>query len=227
MRRLRETDAPSKRKLRIYSDGVFDLFHLGHMKMLEQVRRKFPAATLVVGVCSDRDTHTHKGLTVMTMEERVESLSHCKWVDEVIRDAPWIITKEFLDKNSIDYVAHDSLPYSTNGMKDVYKEVKEMGVFVETNRTEGISTSEIINRILRRYRAFLYRNIKRGATCKELNINRITLYSIFITEEIKIRVDLLKKAVEKIQIRNTLKTITETAREITDHARARINLFLR
>ena len=34
----------------------------------------------------------------------------CRWVDEVIPDAPWVITQEFLDKHRIDYVAHDSLP---------------------------------------------------------------------------------------------------------------------
>jgi choline-phosphate cytidylyltransferase len=32
-------------------------------------------------------------------------------VDEVVPDAPWVITKEFLDKHQIDYVAHDALPY--------------------------------------------------------------------------------------------------------------------
>nr|CAD1825976.1 unnamed protein product [Ananas comosus var. bracteatus] len=31
------------------------------------------------------------------------------WVDEVIPDAPWVLTKEFLDKHQIDYVAHDAL----------------------------------------------------------------------------------------------------------------------
>ena len=33
-----------------------------------------------------------------------------RWVDEVIPDAPWVLTQEFLDKHKIDYVAHDSLP---------------------------------------------------------------------------------------------------------------------
>ncbi len=36
---------------------------------------------------------------------------HRRWVDEVIEDAPWTITKEFLDKHQIDYVAHDAIPY--------------------------------------------------------------------------------------------------------------------
>lgn len=33
-----------------------------------------------------------------------------RWVDEVIPDAPWVITQDFIDKHQIDYVAHDSLP---------------------------------------------------------------------------------------------------------------------
>ncbi|CAK9156414.1 unnamed protein product [Ilex paraguariensis] len=50
----------------------------------------------------------------MTDKERYESLRHCRWVDEVIPDAPWVLTEEFLDKHQIDYVAHDSLPALTN-----------------------------------------------------------------------------------------------------------------
>jgi hypothetical protein len=34
----------------------------------------------------------------------------CRWVDEVIPDAPWVINREFIDKHQIDYVAHDALP---------------------------------------------------------------------------------------------------------------------
>ena len=42
--------------------------------------RRFPNAYLLVGCCSDADTHKYKGKTVMTEEERYESLRHCKWV---------------------------------------------------------------------------------------------------------------------------------------------------
>ncbi len=31
----------------------------------------------------------------MTAKERAECVRHCKWVDEVIEEAPWIITKTF------------------------------------------------------------------------------------------------------------------------------------
>jgi glycerol-3-phosphate cytidylyltransferase-like family protein len=32
---------------------------------------------------------------------RYESLRHCKWVDEVIEDAPWVVTDEFLEKHQV------------------------------------------------------------------------------------------------------------------------------
>ena len=34
----------------------------------------------------------------MTHAERCESVRHCRWVDEVVPEAPWIITEEFLQK---------------------------------------------------------------------------------------------------------------------------------
>ena len=40
----------------------------------------------------------------------------------MVPNAPWIITKEFLDEHNIDFVAHDDLPYAdtTGTVDDVY-----------------------------------------------------------------------------------------------------------
>lgn len=37
--------------------------------------------------------------------ERAELVRHCRWTDEVIKDAPWELTMEFLDERAIDFVA--------------------------------------------------------------------------------------------------------------------------
>lgn len=170
-RGYRFNEPPKDRPIRVYADGVFDLFHLGHMRQLEQAKKALPNATLVVGVPSDKDTHKYKGLTVLTDKQRCETLEHCKWVDEVICDAPWQVTLEFLEKHDIDYVAHDDLPYASNGDDDIYRPVKELGKFLTTQRTEGISTSDIITHIIRDYDKYLMRNFARGASRKDLNVS--------------------------------------------------------
>lgn len=162
---------PKNRAIRIYADGVFDLFHLGHMRQLEQCKKAFPNVELVCGIPSDVETHKRKGLTVLTDEQRYETLKHCRWVDQVIPDAPWCVDLAFLKKHKIDYVAHDDLPYVSDESDDIYKPMKEAGMFLATQRTEGISTSDIITKIIRDYDKYLMRNFARGATRKELNVS--------------------------------------------------------
>ncbi|EEE68089.1 hypothetical protein OsJ_26135 [Oryza sativa Japonica Group] len=163
------------RPVRVYADGIYDLFHFGHARALEQAKKSFPNTYLLVGCCSDEITNLYKGKTVMTEDERYESLRHCKWVDEVIPDAPWVINQEFLDKHRIDYVAHDALPYAdTSGAaNDVYEFVKAVGKFKETKRTEGVSTSDIIMRILKDYNQYIMRNLTRGYSRKDLGVSYV------------------------------------------------------
>ncbi|NP_001141606.2 Choline-phosphate cytidylyltransferase 2 [Zea mays] len=175
MRGASPSVSSNARPLRVYADGIYDLFHFGHARALEQAKKSFPNTYLLVGCCSDEITHMYKGKTVMTEDERYESLRHCKWVDEVIPDAPWVINQEFIDKHDIDYVAHDALPYAdTSGAaNDVYEFVKAIGKFKETKRTEGISTSDIIMRILKDYNQYIMRNLTRGYSRKDLGVSYV------------------------------------------------------
>jgi choline-phosphate cytidylyltransferase len=157
------------------------------MRQLEQAKKAFPDVYLIVGVTGDKETHKRKGLTVLTGQERAETVRHCKWVDEVIEDCPWIVTPQFLEDHKIDYVAHDDLPYVADEGDDIYKPIKEAGKFLVTQRTEGVSTTGIITkyailaiyfentnnalRIVRDYEKYIARQFKRGTSRQELNVS--------------------------------------------------------
>ncbi|CAG8645127.1 6432_t:CDS:10 [Cetraspora pellucida] len=175
---------PTDRPVRIYADGIYDLFHFGHAKSLEQAKKSFPHVYLLVGVCDDETTHKMKGKTVLNEHERVESLRHCKWVDEVIEHAPWVVTSEFIEKYKIDYVAHDDIPYSSDDTSDVYAFVKEQGRFLPTQRTDGVSTSDLITRIVRDYDQYVRRNLERGVSPRELNISFLKEQEIHMKKSI-------------------------------------------
>lgn len=141
------------------------------MRQLEQAKKAFPNVYLLVGVTGDKETHRRKGLTVLSGSERAETVRHCKWVDEVVEDCPWIVTPDFLEKHNIDYVAHDDEPYAGEEGDDLYKPIKEKGMFLVTQRTEGVSTTGIITKIVRDYEKYIARQFKRGTSRQELNVS--------------------------------------------------------
>lgn len=142
-----------------------------HMRQLQQAKTAFPNTTLIVGVTGDTETHRRKGLTVLTGQERAETVRHCKWVDEVIPNCPWIVTPEFLAEHNIDYVAHDDEPYGAAEGDDIYASIKREGKFLVTERTEGVSTTGIITKIVRDYEKYISRQLKRGTSRQELNVS--------------------------------------------------------
>jgi len=61
----------------------------------------------MVGVFSDDVLHKNNCFPAWPEVERSELVRHCRWVNEVIKDAPWELTLKFLDENGIDFVAID------------------------------------------------------------------------------------------------------------------------
>lgn len=139
-----------KRRIRVYMDGCFDLMHYGHANALRQA--KALGDELVVGLVSDEEIRANKGPPVLSMEERLALVSGLKWVDEVITDAPYAITEQFLNRlfheYKIDYVIHGDDPCLLPDGTDAYAAAKKAGRYKQIKRTEGVSSTDIVGRIM-------------------------------------------------------------------------------
>eukprot|EP00518_Triparma_eleuthera_P000317 CAMPEP_0182462744 /NCGR_PEP_ID=MMETSP1319-20130603/6897_1 /TAXON_ID=172717 /ORGANISM="Bolidomonas pacifica, Strain RCC208" /LENGTH=447 /DNA_ID=CAMNT_0024662201 /DNA_START=258 /DNA_END=1601 /DNA_ORIENTATION=- len=148
--RLEENEAKKDGKsVRIFMDGAFDMMHYGHMNAFRQ--GKALGTQLVVGINSDASIKACKGPPVMNDQERLTAVEGCKFVDEVVPGCPYVMTAEYLDyviKNyDIDYVVHGDDPCIVDG-KDVYESAKQRGKYQSIPRTEGVSTTDIVGRML-------------------------------------------------------------------------------
>ena len=129
--------------IRVYVDMVADLFHSGHVNFLKQAKEC--GDYLIVGVHSDKDVASYKRKPIIGEKNRCEMIKSCRYVDEVVDNAPLMITKEFIDYNEIDFVIHgDDI---NSNFIDFYKVPVQLGVMKYVPYTKGISTSEIIKRI--------------------------------------------------------------------------------
>lgn len=134
------------RTLRVYVDGVFDVLTAGHALQLRQAKLSFPSVHLIVGVLSDEQCRSHKATPHFPHLERCELVRHCRWVDEVLPDAPWTVNDHFIIDKRIDYLALEegssvNPEFDKERLKG-YDAVKKLGRVFPTRRTIGLTAAQ-------------------------------------------------------------------------------------
>eukprot|EP00899_Mesostigma_viride_P008205 jgi/Mesvir1/17386/Mv08687-RA.2 len=144
------TPRKKKKQCRVYMDGCFDMMHYGHANALRQARAL--GDQLIVGLVSDAEIIRNKGPPVMTYKERYAMVAAVKWVDEIIPDVPYEIDEAFMNKlfteHGIDYIIHGDDPCFLPDGTDAYAAVRAAGRFKQIKRTEGVSSTDIVGRML-------------------------------------------------------------------------------
>eukprot|EP00889_Picochlorum_renovo_P001023 jgi/Picre1/28053/NNA_001012.t2 len=126
--------------------------HAKRRRRYRPIRARSLGDELVVGLVPDEEILRCKGPPLLNEKERLELVESVKWVDEVLTGVPYDLTPEFLDelftKHRIDYVIHGDDPCILPDGTDAYAYAKKSGRFMMIKRTEGVSTTDIVGRML-------------------------------------------------------------------------------
>lgn len=120
--------------------GTFDVFHVGHLRMLE--RAAGYGERLVVGVSTDELNVSKKGrMPVYSQDERTEIVRALTCVNEVFLE-------ETLEKKA-DYIQHHGAEVLVMGddWEGKFDNLSSLCEVVYLQRTPAISTTQVIEKI--------------------------------------------------------------------------------
>ncbi|WP_432453563.1 adenylyltransferase/cytidyltransferase family protein [Agarivorans sp. QJM3NY_29] len=129
-----------------YTTGVFDLFHVGHVRVLRNA--KAMCDRLIVGVTNDELVSYKNKKAVIPFEERLEIVSACEYVDLAVEQS----TMDKMDafnryKFNIMFVGDDW--YKTDKWDQIDRELTVAGVrLVYFPYTKSTSSTLINNTLL-------------------------------------------------------------------------------
>ena len=115
--------------------GTFDLFHIGHLKLLQRIKNL--GDRLIVAVSTDEFNALKGKKTIIPYEQRSEIVSNIKCVDFVIPENNWEQKIEDIKKYNVDIF---TMGNDWEGKFDFLKEHCEV---VYLDRTEGISSTQL------------------------------------------------------------------------------------
>ena len=131
--------------VRIYAKVVADLFHHGHIRFFKAAREL--GTHLTVCVVPDDRVAAYKGKApIFSLEERLEIVGACRWVDHVVSDGPKVITRSFMDANNFHvyaFGASDDVEFAGK-LKDCPDLPEKMRIMIPY--TPGISSTVIRER---------------------------------------------------------------------------------
>jgi len=127
-----------------YTNGVYDLFHIGHVNMLRRIKEN--CDKLIVGVHNDEQVISYKKRKpIISYNNRLEIIHSCKYVDEIYENADLITTDELLKKLKADCM------FTGKENEEFLKYFYPLsdGKLILLERTSDICTSDIIKKIIK------------------------------------------------------------------------------
>ena len=129
-----------------YTTGVFDMFHIGHLKILKKAKEQ--CEYLIVGVTTDELCKQRKNkLPVICEKDRVEIVDSIKYVDKVILQSDMDKIKPVV-AHKVNAVFVGSDWKGTDAWNKYEKDFASVGcTVVYLDHTEGISSTILRERL--------------------------------------------------------------------------------
>lgn len=122
-------------KKTVLTYGTFDMFHIGHLKLLQRLKNL--GDKLIVGVSTDEFNDIKGKKTLIPYNQRAEIIANIKCVNMVIAEENWEQKIDDVKKYNVDIFAMGD---DWEGKFDFLKEYCEV---VYLPRTEKISTTKL------------------------------------------------------------------------------------
>jgi len=170
-------------------DGSFDMFHPGHSAALREAKKL--GDYLIVGVHNDQVVNRIRGMNypILNMQERVLSVLACRYVDDVVIDAPYVITREMISSLNISLVCVGSNAYRSPLVTPIAEEKKrmeiagKMGILREINSTSTYTINVTVKRIINESERFISKVQKKSAAEAEYYKQRYSAVKASTTTE--------------------------------------------
>ena len=141
----------------IYVDGAWDMFHCGHVEFLKACKAR--GDYVIVGIHGDTVVNKRRGgnLPLMNLHERLLSVLGCKFMDDVLIDAPLEITPDMIASLHITEVVHgtvsdhNNVSSGSNYFDDRYRYPKEMGLYTTIQSPSEFKLEHIVGRIQKKH----------------------------------------------------------------------------
>lgn len=132
-----------KKKFKVgYTSGVFDMFHIGHLNIIEKA--KGYCDYLIVGVTTDELCYRRKNkMPIISQGDRLKIVQAIRYVDKAIYQEDMDKIK-VINKYKVDAVFVGSDWKGTSAWQKYEKEFLDVGCsVVYLDHTEGISSSSL------------------------------------------------------------------------------------
>ena len=169
IRHFSNTREPKPTDRIVYLAASCDLMHSGVIERIKKAKEQ--GDFLYIGLWSDEMIRYYRGqkYPLQCMQERLLMALSCTYVDDVIIEAPYIVTEDLIKSLNISKVIHvitdEDAASQEYSLIDPYSVPKQMGIYLQIEKNaDELTVEKIAMRVLKNKEALQLKFAKKNAS---------------------------------------------------------------